>query len=229
MLLGCSEPPPPVVAPRAEPQEAPDIPTYCANSKKPCVPPQDFVEQLCKGRYPSVGVYLFQKYTPFVRLHTNSRTVELKNDRGGPTSVPVIFAEELLLLRVTTLTPDKPKKPPEEIYDVLRWDGTCATLPKRDVVTYLPGLPQATPVEFNDLDTTMRTALLRDAKLRKLHASRDSACQSAANSDSCVQSNKALSEGIVAAVRLGLRLPMPRQRPTGSSANRATQVPSSGP
>lgn len=229
MLLGCSEPPPPVVAPRPEPQEAPDIPTYCATSAKPCVPPQDFVEQLCKGRYASVGVYLFQKHTPFVRLHTKSRTIELKNDRGGPTSVPIVFAEELLLLRVNTLLPDKPKKPPEEIYAVLRWDGTCATLPKRDVVTYLPGLPQAAPVEFNDLDSTMRTALLRDAKLDKLHASRDSACQAGATSESCIQASKALSEAIVAAVRQGLRLPMPRQRPTGASANRAPSVPSSAP
>jgi hypothetical protein len=221
MLLGCAEPPPPVVAPRPEPQEAPDVPTYCATSAKPCVPPQDFVEQLCKGRYPSVAVYLFQKHTPFVRLHAKSRTIELKNDRGGPTSVPVLFAEELLLVRVTPFTPDKPKKPPEEIYDVLRWDGTCATVPKRDVVTYLPGLPQATPVEFNDLDSTMRAALLRDTKLDKLRASRESACQAGANSDGCVQSSHALSEAIVGAVRQGLRVPMPRQRPTGAAASRA--------
>jgi hypothetical protein len=179
------------------------------------------VEQLCKGRYASVAVYLYQKNTPFVRLHAKSRTIEVKNDRGGPTSVPIMFAEELLLMRVNTLAPDKPQKPPEEIYDVLRWDGTCATVPKRDVVTYLPGLPQATPVEFNDLDTTMRTALLRDAKLDKLHAARESACQSGATSDSCVQAGKTLSEAIVAAVRLGLRLPMPRQRPTGAATSHA--------
>ncbi len=227
VLLGCSEPPPPVVAPRPEPEEAPDVPTYCANSAKPCVPPQEFAEQLCKGHYASVGIYLFQKHTPFLRLHAKSRTVELKNERGGPTSVPVMFAEEFLLMRVNTLTPDKPKKPPEEVYDVLRWDGTCATIPKRDVVTYLPGVPQAPPVEFNELDTTMRTALLRDAKLEKLHASRDSACQSGATSDSCVQASRTLSEAIVAAVRQGLRLPMPRLRPKGVAVSRA--VPGSTP
>ena len=83
--LGCSEPPPPVVAPRPEPKEAPDVPTYCASKAKPCVPPPDFVELLCKDRYVSVAPYLFQKQTPFVRLHAKSRTIELKNGFKGPT------------------------------------------------------------------------------------------------------------------------------------------------
>lgn len=229
-LAGCSEPPPPVVVPRPEPQEAPDVPTYCASSAKPCVPPQDFVDQLCKDRYASVAPYLFQKHTPFLRLHAKSRNIELRNGHTGPTGAqPIAFAEELLLLRVTTLEADKPQKPAEEIYDVLRWDGTCQTLSKREVVTYLPGLPQAAAVEFNELDTTMRAALLRDAKLEKLHASRDATCQPGAASDSCVQVTKALSEAIVAAIRQGLRLPMPRQRPGAAAADRAPKVPSAVP
>ncbi len=219
-LLGCAESPPPiVVAPVREPQEAPDVPTYCASSAKPCVLQTDFVDQLCKDRYASVAPYLFQRHTPFVRLHANSRNIELRNSRGGPTGTqPIAFAEELLLLFVTTTPAEKPKKPDEEIYDVLRWDGTCATIPKSDVVTYLPGVPQAALVDFNELDTTMRAALLRDKKVGKLHEAREATCHAGSSSESCVKATKTLSETIVAAIRLGLRVPMPRKRPGGASA-----------
>ena len=227
-LLGCSEPPPPVVAPRPEAQEAPDVPTYCASKTKPCVPPPGFVELLCKDRYVSVAPYLFQKHTPFVRLHAKSRDVESKNK--GPTGEqPIAFAEEVLLLRVTSLPAEKPKKAPEEQYDVLRWDGTCATVSKRDFVAYLPGVPQAALVDFTTLDTTMRTALLRDAKLEKLNATRTTACQAGSNSDDCVKASKALSEAIVAAIRQGLRLPMPRQRPSESSTQHEPPAPAVAP
>ena len=232
-FLGCSEPPPPVVAPRPEPQEAPDVPTFCASKAKPCVPPEHFVELLCKDRYVSVAPYLFQKHTPFVRLHAKSRAIELKNGFQGPVGAqPIAFAEEVLLLRVTSAEPEKPKKAPEEVYDVLRWDGTCATVSKRDFVTYLPGMPQAAQIEFMGLDTTIRAALLRDAKLEKLSSSRTSACGQNTNSDDCAQASKALSEAIVASIRQGLRLPMPRQRPSDSEthhdAKKLGKAPSNG-
>ena len=99
---------------------------------------------------------------------------------------------------------------------MLRWDGTCATVSKSDFVTYLPGMPQAALVDFTNLDTTMRAALLRDAKLEKLSSARTTACQGDSKSDGCVQASKALSEAVVAAIRQGLRLPMPRQRPSAS-------------
>jgi hypothetical protein len=222
-LLGCSEPAPPAVAPRPEVHEAPDVPTYCASKIKPCVPPQDFVRQLCQDRYASVAPYLFQKHTPYVRLHAKSRSIELKNGFNGPTGTqPVAFAEEVLLMRVATVEPAKPKATAEEVYDVLRWDGTCVTAPKRDLVTYLPGTPQAALVDITTLDTTTRTALLRDAKLAKLDSSRTAACRADAKSDGCAQAARALSDAIVAAIRQGLRLPMPRQRPSESGGHQET-------
>ena len=215
IVVGCEEPPPKAPPPPPEPQEAPDIPTYCASAAKPCVPPPDFVELLCRDRFASVAPYLFQKHTPFVRLHVKSRSVELGNSFKGPTgSNAVAFAEELVLLRVISESAENAKKPPLERYDLLRWDGTCLTLPKTDVVTYLPGMPQAAPVEFNEFDSTMRVALLRDKKIGKLHDDRERVCQQGQASEGCTKASKALSEGIVGAIRQGLRLPMPRERPS---------------
>ncbi len=217
LLVSCAEERAPVVTPKSEPVEAPDVPTFCASNAKPCVPPQDFVERLCADRYVSVAPYLFQKHTPFGRLHAKSRSIELKNGFHGPTGAqPVAFGEEVLLLRVTSVPADSPKKPAEEIEDVLRWDGTCATVAKHDLVAYLPGMPQAAPVEFANLDTTMRAALVRDAKLNKLSQARSLACHDEGASDACTQADKSLSDAIVAAVRQGLRLPMPRHRPPAS-------------
>ena len=221
--MGCSEPPPKVVAPRAEPQEAPDVPTYCASNEKPCIPPPDFVEQLCADRFASVALYLFQKHTPFVRLHVKTRNVEPGNGFGGPTgNHPLVFGEELLLLRLSKLPASQPKRHSEEIYDALRWDGTCVTLPKRDAVTYLPAVPQAAPVEFNELDTTVRAALLRDRKLETLQTARSADCKQNIAAEDCAKSTKALSAHIVEAIRLGLRLPMPRQRPSGAGSRHVT-------
>lgn len=225
--LGCGETPAPVAPTHSEVREAPDIPTYCASGDKPCVPAADFVEQLCGGRFASVAPYLFQKSTPFVRQYVNCRNCELKNALKGPISDrPLATSEELLLLRVTKGAAEQSKKLPAEIYDLLRWDGTCVTLPKRDVVAHAHGVAQAAPVEFGELDTTMRAAVLRDKKLSGLHASREAACKQNGEAADCSKANQALSDNLVAAIRQGLRLPMPRERPggSGSRAQAATSI-----
>ena len=227
-IVGCAEDAPPVVAPKAESTEAPDVPTFCASKTKLCVPPEDFVEQLCADRYASVAPYLFQRHTPFLRFHVKARSIESINGFKGPTSSePVSFAEEVLLLRAPSTAAASPKRPADEIYDVLRWNGTCAAVPKRELVRYLPGMPQAALVEFAKLDTTMRAALVRDAKVNKLHQTRITACQDKESSERCSLAEKALSEAIVAAVRLGLKLPMPRQRPGAGGAKASTLGPKS--
>jgi len=225
-MAGCAEAPTPVVAARAEPTEAPDVPTYCAAKTKPCVPPEDFVERLCANRYVSVAPYLFEKHTPFVRLHAKSKTIELKNSLRGPVGAePIAFAEEVLLLRVVSAPPSSPKKPAEEIYDVLRWDGTCASVPKRDLAPYLTGVPQAARVEFAKLETNMRAALTRDVKLSKLSSARTDACRSSESSEACTQADKALSDAVVIAIRQGLKLPMPQHRPSADMPSSAAAPP----
>ncbi len=198
----------------AEVGEAPDVPTYCAPKSKPCVPPPDFVESLCHARYASVAAYLFQKHTPFVREYVKCKTCEAVSSIGGPVGSRTLgFGEELLLLRVITEMPDKPKQPIKESYDLLRWDGTCVTLSKRDAVSYLPAAPSATKVNFDDFDTTMRAALLRDKKIETAHNARETACKKDKAGAECAQLDRALADLVVKAIRQGLRLPMPRQRP----------------
>ena len=227
-IVGCAEDAPPVVAPKAESTEAPDVPTFCASKTKLCVPPQDFVEHLCADRYASVALYLFQKHTPFLRFHVKSHSIESTSGfKGKAGSQPISFAEEVLLLRTRNMGADSPKRPADEVYDVLRWDGTCAAVPKRELVRYLPGMPQAALVEFARLDTTMRAALARDAKVNKLQQTRARACQDKESSEGCSLAEKALSEAIVATIRQGLKLPMPRQRPGASGATASTSEPES--
>jgi hypothetical protein len=217
-LAGCTAPPPAKTAKTTDLQEAPDVPTYCASKSKPCVPAVEFVDALCRKRFASVAPYLFQKHTPFVREYTKCKACEAVDLAGKPTGSALGFAEELLLLRVVTEMPDKPKQPLKETHELLRWDGTCVALPKRDVVAYLPGNPDATAVEFDDFDTTMRGALLRDKKVEAAHTARDTACKER-NSAECARSSKMLSDQIIKAIRMGLRLPMPRERPAVSTSH----------
>lgn len=213
-LASCAEESAPVAKTPLEVREAPDVPTYCASKEKPCVPPAEFVAQLCQGRFASVAPYLFQKHTPFERHFVKNRNCQLKTSFGGPTGEqPIAFAEELLLLRVKPAASAQGKKVPAEDLDFLRWDGTCVTLPKRDVVTYLPGVAKASPLEFDDLDTTMRAAVVRDKKLDALHAARETACKQEPKGSVCEKARKSLSDQLVTAIRSGLRLPMPRERP----------------
>ncbi len=201
-------------------REAPDIHTYCASKEKPCLPEAEFVERLCQSRFASVAPYLFQKHTPFVRQYVKSHNCELKSAFNGPTGQqPIAFGEELLLLRVRRDAPAHAKQPAAENYDLLRWDGTCVTLPKHDMVPYLPGVPKAPPVEFDDFDTTMRAAVVRDKKLEVLHAARENACKQAAKGSACESAKKSLSDQLVISIRQGLRLPMPRERPGGVAAH----------
>jgi hypothetical protein len=186
------------------------------------LPPAEFVEQLCQGRFASVAPYLFQKHTPFGRYYVKNRNCQMKTAFGGPTGdQPIAFAEELLLLRVKAGAPAQGKKPAAEDLDFLRWDGTCITLPKSDAVTYLPGVPKAAPLEFDDLDTTMRAAVVRDKKLDALHAARESACRQDAKGADCEKARKSLSDQLVTAIRQGgLRWPSPRERPGGAAAHK---------
>jgi hypothetical protein len=220
MLSSCADEPPPAAKAPVESREAPDVPTYCASKAKPCVPPTEFIEQLCQGHFASVAPYLFQKHTPFERYYVKNRNSQMKTAFGGPTGDhPIAFAEELLLLRVKPAASEPGKKAPAEDLDFLRWDGTCITLPKRDAVPYLPGVPKAAPLEFDDLDTTMRADVRRDKKVETLYAAREAACKQDPKGSECEKSKKALSDQLVAAIRQGLRLPMPRERPGGTAAH----------
>jgi hypothetical protein len=219
MALGaCADPPQPKAAKPLEIVEAPDIPTYCASKSKPCVPAPEFVDALCRKGYPSVAPYLFQKHTPFVREYVKCKSCEVQAPTRGHDKPALSFAEELLLLRVITELPDKPKQPAKESYELLRWDGTCVKLAKRDVVSYLPGNPEAAPIEFDDFDTTMRSALLRDKRIEASHAAREAYCTEPKGAD-CARSRKALSDQVIKSIRLGLRLPMPRDRPSFAAAH----------
>jgi len=202
LLASCAGEPAQVAKAPVEVRESPDVPTYCASKEKPCVPPSEFVEQLCQGRFASVAPYLFQKHTPFERHFVKNRNCQMKTAFGGPTGEqPITFAEELLLLRVKPGALAQGKKAPAEDLDFLRWDGTCVTLPKRDVATYLPGVAKAAPLEFDDLDTTMRAAVVRDKKLDALHAARETACKQDPKGSVCEKARKSLSDQMVTAIR----------------------------
>jgi hypothetical protein len=217
-LCACADPPPPKAAKPLEVVEAPDVPTYCASKAKPCVPTPEFVEALCRKSYPSVAPYLFQKHTPFVREYVKCKSCETQASVRGHDNTPLVFAEELLLLRVITEAPEKAKQAPKETHELMRWDGTCVTLAKRDVVPYLPGNPEAAPIVFDDFDTTMRTALLRDKKIEATQAACEAYCKDPKSAD-CKRSRKALSDQVIKAIRLGQRLPMPRDRPSFGAAH----------
>lgn len=223
-LSACSSAPPPrKVAAVSEPQLAEDLPTWCSESKKPCVPTRDFATRLCRGRFTSAALFLFQKQTPWQRRWVKPKEgVPARNGEGGPTGGALVHGEEVLVMAVdepvsaaveaSSSRRSKSAKKPDPDILALRWDGTCVSLKGSEAVTHLPGKPKNPQVDWTKLDLFVQRSLAREAEIRRGVEAREQACAAATSAD-CQKAEEALSNSIVASVRRGAKLSMPEQRP----------------
>jgi hypothetical protein len=242
LVGGCSSsPPPPKVESISEPKVADDLPTWCSEDKKPCVPPRDFAARLCRGQFRGAALFLFQKQSPWQRRWVNVKTgLAAHNGEGGPEGGALQYAEELLIMAVdapaeaaaVTASDKQPKvakqsdraktsrsgkardaaKKTDQSLLLLRWDGTCASLKESETVMVQPAIPKNPPVDWSKLDLSVKRSLLRDSELGRDAEACDKACGSAASLD-CRKAQELLSTSIVKGIRRGIKLSMPEQRP----------------
>jgi hypothetical protein len=97
-------------------------------------------------------------------------------------------------------------------YDVLRWDGTCATLSAEELTRDVPPKPKNAKVLWKDFAEATQNALLGDAAIAKLNKDRRDECKGASIgevSKKCVTLVDKLSLAIVEYVRNGGEIPTP--------------------
>lgn len=204
---------------KSEEREAVQVPTACADGgTNPCLMPRAFVKRLCAGTHPELALYFFAKNSPWTRIYVAVRQMEPFNGLGGPSSDKNLeFEEELLVL--TEHSPNLGGMTVSGVgksYDVLRWDGTCATLQESEIRTHRPGAPKHANVEWKRLNDDIRDALSTDEKVASLAEERRKECKGVtmgAVSDKCEKADKALRTRIVKVIRDGLQVPMPSRVP----------------
>lgn len=181
-----------------------------------CLPAPQFVDRLCRTAQLSTAIRLFAKSSPMTRGYVRMREVNAVNLRGGPVGdTSLTFAEEVLILaqhggegeiQVSGMGG----------YDVLRWDGTCATLSTDELVTRVPAPPRHAPFAWNYIDDGIQEALLQDEAIRSAQVTQRKRCRGMSNSQrsaSCREAAERLNERIVVAIRTGMDLPLPKYTP----------------
>jgi hypothetical protein len=200
-------------------EEAKNIPEACAGeSKDPCQMPKAFVKKLCGGVFPELALMLFQKGTPWKRGYLSVKEAAPFNGLGGPSAEEkLVYEEELLVLtEMKAQTGGMQVSGAGASYDVLRWDGTCATLSAEEVRFATPAKPKHALIPWRILEDATQNALLANESLAKVAAERKKECKGATMgsvSAKCEKADRSLNDLVVEAVRTGTTVPKPSKVP----------------
>ena len=196
-----------------------DIPSACSGSAEACFPPREFTHKLCKGKYPDLALVMFSKAMPWQHAYVKAEHVEPVNVYGGPTDEQwMFFGEEVVLLHKHTGTSKQRGvqiSGPEDV-DVLRADGTCATIRQEMLVSYATGAMTSPHVVWKYLDAAMQQALLADKSVQQAQAAERKICRSESVThpeEACAKQMATLTQAVIAAVKKGIALPAPEKRP----------------
>ena len=193
------------------------IPKECAKKGGTCVPPKGFVQKLCSGNFPSVGLYLFANKSPWARGYLKGRTKAWNASGGASDNTWLEFDEEVLVLaeRKADLGGMQVSGAGAS-YDALRWDGSCVTLSSEELTLTPPPSPKTSKVEWRFLDDNVQEALRTNEAVNKAYLMRRQECKGATSGDvsmKCVKADEKLSAEIVSYLRGGGSLPEPTKLP----------------
>lgn len=208
-------------APKEEAPAAEDtksIPTACAGDAAACVMPFAFVKRLCSGAYPDLALMLFSKGSPWRRAYVSVKETAPFNGLNGPSSdEKLVLDEELLVLfEKKADTGGMQVSGAGASYDLLRWDGTCATLSAEEVRLAVPPKPKHALIPWRILEDATQNALLQNEAVAKIVSERKKECKGAtmgAVSAKCEKADKALNGIVFDAVRGGTAVPQPAKVP----------------
>jgi hypothetical protein len=193
------------------------IPKECAKKGGTCVPPRGFVQKLCSGSFPSVGLYLFANKSPWARGYLRGRTKAWNASGGASDNGWLEFDEEVIILaeRKADLGGMQVSGAGAS-YDALRWDGSCVTLSSEEVTLDKPPSPKSSKVEWRFLDDNVQESLRANEGVNKAYLVRRQECKGATSGDvsmKCVKADQKLSDEIVTYLRGGGSLPEPTKLP----------------
>lgn len=198
--------------------DAAGVPTECTPVGGLCVPPRAFVKRLCQDAYSGLALRLLHASSPFTRGYVRSREVKAVNTQGGPSSDQSLRFDEEVLILAHTGGPGANEMVVSGMggYEVLRWDGTCATLGDGELGLRAPPSPGHATVGWKYIDTNIQDALLQHADVamaRRQHRKHCHGVSLGRLSAECAKAEASLSQSIVDAVRGGVSLPTPDRMP----------------
>jgi hypothetical protein len=164
---------------------------------------------------------LFEKTSPWERLYVKAVTLDPVNAYGGPRGDTLLaFGEQVILLKHGQRgnRAEFQVSGPSDV-DILRLDGTCATIREEMLVSYIPGELRGATIVWRYLDEDFRNALLGDQRVFGAHERQRKACRGASvngRERSCSGANDKLGQAIVFALHDGVELPEPVKRPRWS-------------
>lgn len=199
----------------------PRIPTRCAKGKKyrnECVPPQGWVKRLCDDVYPDVALHMFAPGTPWKRLYMLSRA-EPVNASGGASLLGERMerGEEVIALKRRSESDGQIQVGDNNAgYDVLRWNGACATIHDGDYAEDRPSRIIQSKSEWRRLGLPLRQHLEAQPAIAAAYAARSKSCHGFSMgkvSGDCESNDKLLWDEVVRYVQTGATLPPASRMP----------------
>ncbi len=192
------------------------MPPESCQEGQACTPPAAFAKEVCKGRYPGLAVRMFEKNTPWKRMYVQVESMEAVNTYGGVSTKNLVFTEEVLVLHYQSSDAGGIKVGGASDVDVLRWDGTCATVREELLSEHrMPTIKNAT-ITWRYLDEETQEGLLQAKYVKVRYDQQRDVCRksSASNpTEPCRKATEKLNDAITVAVRGGIELPDPGELP----------------
>jgi hypothetical protein len=188
-----------------------DVPQKCDDAKN-CYLPGAFVEAVCKKKYPDLPLTVFAGRMPWQHLYVKAEYVEPVNPHGGEQSeMWMKFGEEVVVLRKRSPASRKAVQMsgPSDV-DVLRWDGTCATIREEMLVSYVPAPMQSPRIIFKYLDGALQEALLQNQVVARARDGEKKSCRDSSAkhpTPACEKAMQKLTDAVVLAVHQNVALP----------------------
>lgn len=194
------------------------LPTQCVQSGDICYPPPEFVDRLCQRNYPDVAVYMMGPNQPWTHRFVRVGEAQAVNPISGRVGeVRLTFGEEIIMLRYKAgATEGAMQVSGTERYEILRWDGSCATLEEGEFVEKIPKqqLRYVAPI-WKRLGDTYRAAFLENETVAAAEATRKTECKGVGlgRPPSCYKSIEDLNRIVAEVVHEGFALPLPEVLP----------------
>jgi hypothetical protein len=194
------------------------LPNQCTYVRDICVPPPEFVDRLCRHNFPDVAVYMMGPRQPWTHRYVRVKEAQAVNPISGRVgAVSLTFGEEIIVLRYKTGgTQGGIQVSGTERYEVLRWDGTCATLEEGEFVEKMPKqqLRHVAPA-WDRLGDKYRAALMEQSAVAAAAATRETDCKGAGlgRPPKCHKAIENLNRVVAETVHDGFELPLPESIP----------------
>jgi hypothetical protein len=192
------------------------LPWRCRKSKPPCMPPPTFVQRLCQDVYPDVALHMFKPGSPWRRFYM-LHNAEPYNASGGASLLGDKMRRGEEVIALMRRNPRSGVQVSDIAgWDVLRWNGACATIHDGEFSTDEPSDVRHARVDWRSLGLEVRQAFEADPEFAEIYEARRKSCKGISVgrvTAECEEQDKLMADEIVRHVRSGMKLPQPTKIP----------------